>query len=151
MGKLSDSYQRQVRLAELERQRSELLAESTYLEDLEEQYRSARIQELTLLLLSENEWLEEKNWRCHNASTGRELSGGDRNDGCGVILHYLGGAETRRKASSVVVEFPYETKMYRVDLDGKEDDAQQFFFAKEVVARIGELIFEREQLTKDTA
>jgi hypothetical protein len=36
--------------------------------------------------------------------------------------------------------------MYRVYLDGKEGDAQQFFFAKEVIARIGEPIFERDQL-----
>ena len=149
VGTLSEVYDASLRLAELDLDRSKLLAERTRsLDGLEDCYRAARIQELTGLLLGESDGLAAKNWRCHNGSTGRELNVGDWNDGCGVILHYFVTEEWRRKKLSIYVDFPCEQKMYRVYQDEKEDEAQQFFFAQEVVVRIGELIFECDQFAK---
>jgi hypothetical protein len=150
VGIMSNVYEASIKLAQLELERQKLLARKVFpTSDLEEQYRSARIQELTDLLLAEEDWLASLGWRCVNGSTGRELKLGERNDGCGVVLCYEDQNHWASRRPSICIDFPYEQKEYRVFIDTKEDEVRTFFFPQEAACRVAELIFECDQLAKE--
>lgn len=146
MSDLSNSFERSAMLAKLELEKSELLdgkigSVSALLND----YRDARLQELVDLLAAEETWLRGKNWRARTG-TGRFCTVGEQPGG-GINLVCERADGERQTRSEIIVEFRYDQVFYQVYLsDVEEQSRQSFFFVQEVLARIGELIFEQEQI-----
>jgi hypothetical protein len=147
MRHLSNSFERSASLAKLELEKSELLdgkigSVSALLND----YRDARLQELAKALTAEEEWLSKKSWYARSTATGRSLTASDELP-MGIMLVYEGADENRRRGPEIIILFPYDQTMYQIYMSDAEERTQQnFFFVQEVSARVGELIFEQEQI-----
>ena len=150
VGNLAEAYERSVLLQNLEAERSKILNQKAgLLGGLLDRYRVSKLEELKLALFSEADWLAEHDWRAVDQSA-RDLNLGKEPIGIGFLICYAGKEERHRKRPAICVDFPFEQSMYRVFLDEKETETQQkFLFAKKVVVRIGELIFECDQLAKE--
>jgi hypothetical protein len=145
---LSDAYEKSALLAEFEQERSRVSKQKARaLSDLWECYRDARLEDLKSSLLMETDWLSQRNW-CVKDESGRILDI-DLPVGTGFQVYFAGEEKHQVGRSVILVDLPFDQPMYRVFLSGNEEKTQRLFFsAKEVISRIGELMFDCDHAMK---